>query len=90
MFRHSEIQRLLAERRRKQEAEEEHQKRLTKKRKAIVEDSNGQQTRLYATDAVVHAQNEVQKLSYDDGEDVLKTEPEKQKPKTFQWPVLGL
>lgn len=83
MFRHSEIQRLLAERRRKREAEEEQQKRQTRKRRAAHEAE--EMPTVFDNDSVVHARGEVQQLSYDDTGSQTKAI----QPKTFHWPVLG-
>lgn len=86
MFRHSEIQRLLAERRRKKGIEEDQQKRQARKRKV----GNSQYQGMEATpsvfdhDATVHGRSDVQQLSYDDG-----GQSKKDQPKTFQWPLLG-
>lgn len=85
MFRHSEIQRLLAERRRKKEAEEEQQKRQTRKRKADHGHELAGKPTVFDNDSVVHARPEVEQLSYDENSSHIKEE----QVKTFQWPVLG-
>lgn len=86
MFRHSEIQRLLAERRRQKEAEEE---RATKKerRKAVntlAKYTDSKPSR-FDNDATVHIRGQVDELSYDEN---VQQQDLKQ-GKKFLWPVLG-
>ena len=86
MFRHSEIQRLLAERRRQKELEEERSKkqqydneRLPNKQK--IADAGSR----FESDTVVHHRADVQELSYNEnvGHHDLG------QPQTFIWPKLG-
>lgn len=93
MFRHSEIQQILAERRRKKAKEEEDserreraQSRVQRKNKHNV---NGRAGR-YDNDAQVHARQGPQELSYDnDIAEAKQSAEQSPQPKTFQWPVLG-
>ena len=86
MFRHSEIQRLLAERRRQKELEEERSKkqqydneRLQNKQK--IADAGSR----FESDTVVHHRADVQELSYDENDKHQNSG----QPQTFMWPKLG-
>lgn len=90
MFRHSEIQRLLAERRRKKETEDD-KKQQTKQVRAKNETkrSNLENSDLsrFDNDEIVHGRPEIKELSYDDdaaGESSADIKPARQ----FQWPIL--
>lgn len=89
MFRHSEIQRLLAARRQKRDAEEEKKTyREQKERKPIHKEravSKVSTSTLYDDDSTVHARIDTDGLNYDDAD----KQPGKEKPTTFQWPLLG-
>ena len=86
MFRHSEIQRLLAGRRRQKELDEERSKkqqydneRLQNKQKIVDAGSR------FESDAVVHHRFDVQELSYDEN----NKHQNSGQPQTFIWPKLG-
>lgn len=90
MFRHSEIQRLLAERRRKKETEDD-KKQQAKQVRAKNENqrSNFEKSDLsrFDNDETVHGSLEIKELSYDDdaaGENSADIKQAKQ----FQWPIL--
>lgn len=87
LFRHSEIQRLLAERRRRKDAEEdkgrqgeEYQRSRTKQKPAKAPEPSR-----YDDDTTVHARSDVNELSYEEGGQDAKDD----EPKKFKWPVLG-
>ncbi|KAK5957414.1 hypothetical protein OHC33_001788 [Knufia fluminis] len=87
MFRHSEIQRLLAERRRQRELREEQQEkeeRLIELRKHRIQDNPSSTT--FETDHSIHSRSNVAELSYDDNHVSRQNAKE---PKTFHWPQLG-
>lgn len=86
MFRHSEIQRLLAERRRQRDREEERQQKLERKKTGSTQQvQDRQQSVTFESDERVHARPGMPELSYDDAGAHQHT----QKPTTFQWPKLG-
>lgn len=89
MFRHSEIQKLLAERRHQKARDEETLARV-ERAQARARRQESKPAR-YADDAEVHSRQEVHELSYDD-DAALKSKDNgdrTQQPKTFQWPILG-
>jgi len=87
MFRHSEIQRILAERRRQKDLEDERQQHAERvKGRAGRQSQNKQQSVVYETDERVHSRPDMPELSYDDEESAQR---EVKKPTTFQWPKLG-
>ena len=82
ILRHSEIQRLLAERRRKAAEEEDRATRVVKKRKQNKKNPADEPKR-YANDDAYQSQDVDVALTYDEGD---ASEPA---AKTFQWPMLG-
>lgn len=87
MFRHSEIQRLLAERRRQNEAQEDKRQQETERQHTRRrQDPLGSSvpTR-YHSDTMVHASDDVNELSYEES----NIDSKDRHPNKFQWPVLG-
>lgn len=87
LFRHSEIQRLLAERRRRTEAQEEKRQREAERsqKHRRKDQSVATAPTRYQDDTMVHTKNDVNELSYEENVD----NREQKRPQTFKWPVLG-
>ncbi|KAK5098161.1 hypothetical protein LTR24_001983 [Lithohypha guttulata] len=87
MFRHSEIQRILAERRRQEDLKEERQQHAEKlKGRPKQQAQDNQQSVAFESDERVHSRPDMPELSYDDDDSALQ---ELKTPRTFQWPKLG-
>lgn len=92
MFRHSEIQRLLAERRRREDIAEDEKRRKVSRGADGGYVRNGQapsskretEYMRYDDDQTVHLRKDVGELSYEENAD-----DKGKKPKTFNWPILG-
>lgn len=87
LFRHSEIQRLLAQRRRKEEAQESRrwEKAERSHTKPRQRQSEGPVPPRYQSDTMVHANEDVTELSYEESQEIAKD----QTLQKFKWPFLG-
>ena len=86
MFRHSEIQRLLAKRKRQKELEEERSKKQQYDKEGLqTKHKSADAGSRFESDAIVHNGSDVQELSYDEDD----PRPRTSQPQTFMWPKLG-
>lgn len=87
LFRHSEIQRLLANRRRQNEAKEERRQQEAERHntRRRQDQSQAHVPTRFQSDTMVHAKDNVNELSYEESTEKSKDE----RPQKFQWPVLG-